>query len=95
MYQMACYTKDYANWYRDEHCGGRKPATAGELIAMLAELPDEMPVKVSHQYDRHEIGIQDPIWGVREIAVEVDMTQDGAPIMGQPKNGPLHYFVIE
>jgi hypothetical protein len=93
-FQMACYTRDYADWYTDQHHSGRISATVGELKAILNELPDDMPVKVSHQYDRHPVGIQDPIWGAREIAVTVGITDRGAPIMGRPDGG-LTYFVVE
>lgn len=94
-FQMACYDENYGRWYTDTHHNGRHPATVGELKAILRELPDNMPVKVSHQYDRHPVGIHDAIWGAREIAVTVGMTNRGAPIIGPPKSGPLTYFVIE
>lgn len=93
-YQLACYNDDYAQWYTDENRGGRHAITVGELKKLLDKFPESMPVKVSHQYDRHPVGIHDPICRPQEIAVVVGVTERGAPIMGRAEGG-LVYFVIE
>ena len=94
LYELATYNREYSKWYTGEHCGGRHSATVGDLLLVLSTLPLDMPIKVSHQFDRHPVGILDPIWGARDIAVDVGMTAHGAPIMGRPKGG-LVYFILE
>ena len=87
-------TKDeYTEWYEKEQ-GGRRSITIGDVKAMLSDLPDDMAFKVSHQFDRHPVGIRDPIVGVRSIAVPVGTTDRGAPVMGMPEGG-LEYFIVE
>ena len=91
-YEMACYNRDYAKFYTDLN-DGRTALTVGELKKRLADLPAEMPVKVSHQYDRHPVGIQDPLIGAHDIMVTVAV-RNSMPVMG-PADPPLQYFIFE
>ncbi len=89
-----CFDPEYAAWYQKTYCGGRKPITVGELLEVLKKLPADMPVKVSHQFNRHSVGIHDPICGERSIAVFSGVTSRGAPTYSIPEGG-LKEFVIE
>lgn len=79
------FIREYSEAY-EKLLGGRQETTVGDLRRALAELPEDMPVKVSHQYDRHPLGVHDPICGACNVAAPVDLT---------PRDEGLRYFVIE
>lgn len=86
------FNPEYSDWYTNEHCGGRKETTIADLKKVIADLPDDMPVKVSHQYDRHPIGIQDPIMNASPVSPMIGVNKHGHPIHGAPD---ITYFIIE
>jgi hypothetical protein len=85
------FNPEYSDWYTAAQ-GGRKPMTVYDLRSALAELPGDMPVKVSHQYDRHPVGLQDAITGPRPIAGIYGIGPNGAPIYDM--TGEI-YFIVE
>lgn len=93
--QPSRFSPEYSKWYTETHCGGRHPITVGEMKAMLQDLPDNMPVKVSHQFGRHPVGIHDPIIRRQEISVVVGITTSGAPILGRLPDSKPEHLVIE
>ena len=74
--------------------GGRHAKTVGSLKKALANLPNDMPVKVLHEPCRQMVGLQDPFWDARNIAVVVSISERGIEVLGHPKGG-LMYFVID
>lgn len=76
------FDQEYADWYANTHHTGRKPLTIKELRLLIANMPDEAEVKVSHQYDRHPIGIHDPIISLGGVSTTVGMADMGIPIYG-------------
>lgn len=81
------YGKTYDAWSAEvdayDQRLGRRPFTVGDLRLLIDNLPDETPVRVSHQPYYQRVGIQDPAMNVSEVATGY-ISDDGSRMYGGP-----------